>query len=157
MKTLVTYFSHTGQTSRVAKEIAKRCSGDLDAIQEARRDNTWWAACRSGWDTVVRAAPPIQKPKRNPGAYDLVIIGVPVWRLGLAPPVRSYVQQYAPRFKRVAFFCAEGGTADERGFAELSKICGMPPVATLAVTRKHLPASANMKELSDFVDSMLLD
>ena len=154
MKTLVTYFSRTGQTSRMAKEIAKRCAGDLDAIATVDRIDSRWAQLRSGWHELVRAAPPIQKPSRNPGLYDLVIIGAPVSRFGLAPPVRSYARQYSGRFKQVAFFCAEGGSDDALGFAELSRLCGKRPVATFAVARKHLPPAAHIEELVDFVDSV---
>ena len=154
MKTLVTYFSRTGQTSRVAKEIAKRCGGDLDAIWPADRAHSRWGQLRSGWQEWVRAAPPIQKPTRNPGNYDLVIIGAPVSRFGVASPVRSYARQYAGRFKQVAFFCAEGSYDDARGFAELSQLCDKHPVATFAVARKHLPPAAHIQDMVDFVDSV---
>ena len=33
MKTLVVYFSRTGHTARIAKEIARRCEADIDAVQ----------------------------------------------------------------------------------------------------------------------------
>ena len=154
MKTLVTYFSATGQTRRVAQEIAKRCGGDLDPIYMAQHIDSRWARWHAGWHALVRAAPPIRKPSRNPALYDLVIIGAPVSRFGLAPPVRSYVRQYADRFKHVAFFCAEGNFDDAPGFAELSKLCGKRPMATFAVARKHLPVAAHIKDLVDFVDSV---
>ena len=93
MKTPVTYFSATGQTRRVAQEIAKRCGGDLDPIYMAQHIDSRWAGWHAGWHALVRAAPPIKKPSRNPALYDLVIIGAPVSRFGLAPPVRSYVRQ----------------------------------------------------------------
>ncbi len=154
MKTLVTYFSCTGQTARIAKEIAKCCDGHLDAIWPQQADDSWLAAWRYGWQALVRAEPPIQRPNRNPAAYDLVVIGAPILRVGLAAPVRSYVRQYAGRFKKIAFFCAEGGGVEERGFAELSKLCGKPPVATFAVTRRRLPTAASRKEIFDFADSV---
>ena len=154
MRTLVTYFSRTGQTSRLAREIAKRCDADLDPICSVEPVDSRWGQVRCAWHDLTRAAPPIQKPRRNPANYDLVIIGAPVFRFGVAPPVRSYVRQFADRFKQVAFFCGEGGAGDTRVFAELSALCGKRPVATFAVVRKHLPAVAHIKELTDFVDSV---
>ncbi len=154
MKTLVTYFSRTGQTTRIAKEIATRCDAHLDTIHPQRHDDSWFAGWSDGWHALIRAEPPIQRPGRNPGLYDLVVIGVPIWRVGLAPPVRTYVKQYADRFKQIAFFCAEGQGPDARGFAELSRLCGKRPVATFAVARKRLPTIATRKQLVDFVDSV---
>lgn len=154
MKTLVTYFSRTGQTARVAKEIAKRCDGHVDAICPQHSADSWLGAWRSGWQALMQAEPPIQRPLRNPAAYDLVIIGVPVWRVGLAAPVRSYVRQYAPRFKEVAFFCAEGRGAEASGFAELARLCGKKPIAVFNVARKHLPTAAHRKDVFDFVESV---
>ncbi len=154
MKTLVTYFSRTGQTARVAKEIAKRCDGHVDAICPQLNSDSWLGAWRSGWQALVRAEPPIQRPLRNPAAYDLVIIGVPVWRVGLAAPVRSYVREYAPRFKQIAFFCAEGRGVEASGFAELAKLCGKKPIAVFAVTRRHLPTAAHRKDVHEFVESV---
>ncbi|MCY7308157.1 MAG: hypothetical protein LH632_18880 [Rhodoferax sp.] len=154
MKTLVTYFSRTGQTSRIAKEIAMRCNAHLDPIHAQAQGMTWLAGWRYNWQALVHSAPPIQRPVRNPANYDLVVIGVPISRAGLAPPVRSYIRQYAARIQQIAFFCAEGEGREERGFAELSKLCGKQPKATLAVARKCLPAIASRAQLIDFVDSI---
>ncbi len=154
MKTLVVYFSRNGQSGRLAREIAKRCHADLDVIRELHEHDGWRAKWRAGWNALVRAAPPIRHPTRNPAHYDLVIIGAPVWKLGLAPPVRSYVRQFAAQFKQVAFFCAEGGSDDERVFAALGRACGKRPIATFAVDRKHLPPAAHIERMSDFLEGM---
>lgn len=156
MKALVVYFSRNGQSIRLAREIAKRCHADLDVIRELHEHDGWRARWRSGWHALVRAAPPIRYPTRNPARHDLVIIGVPVWKLGLAPPVRSYVQQFGAQFKQVAFFCAEGGSSDERVFAALGRACGKWPIATFAVDRKHLPPAAHIEGMSDFLHGMHL-
>ena len=156
MKTLVVYFSRAGNTNRLAKEIAKRCHGDLDVIVEQNDPASLTGKLRGAWDTLTKAEAPIQGALRNPARYDLVIIGSPVWNLGVPPPLRTYLRQYAGRFKQVAFFCAEGGSSDARTFAELSKLCGKQPIATFAVERKHLPPAAHMEGVSGFMDNLNL-
>ena len=156
MKSLVVYFSLAGHTTRLAKEIAKRCNGDLDVIQEQHDRDSWSGKLRSTWDSLTGAEAAIQKPTHNPARYDLVIIGSPALSRGVAPPVRAYIRQYADGFKRVAFFCAEGGSTDERTFAELSRLCGKRPVATFAVNRKHLPLAAHKEGVSGFMDNLHL-
>jgi flavodoxin len=154
MKTLVVYFSRTGQTTRVAKEIARQCDAHLDGIRPQNHEASWFADWRYSWQTLTHAEPPICRPTRNPANYDLVILGVPIARTGLAPPVRSYVRQYGDRIQHMALFCAEGTGIDDQGFSELSALYGKKPVATFGVSRKHLPTIAHRKQLIDFVDSI---
>lgn len=154
MKILVTSFSRTGQTTRIAREIARQCDAHLDVVQVPFQEDSWLAPWRYQWQTLVRAEPPIQRPGRNPGNYDLVVVGVPISPVGPAPPIRSYLRQYASRIRQIAFFCAEGSGVDERGFAELGRLYGKPPVATFTVARKSLPTMASRKQLIDFVDSI---
>jgi hypothetical protein len=156
MKTLVVYFSRTGHGARVAREIARQCQADLDAIRELSQSGGWGATWSSCWRTLARQETPIHRPARNPARYELVVIGAPVSKLGLAPPVRSYLRQFAERFKQVAFFSAEGGSDDMRLFDELGRLCGKQPVATFAVQRKNLPLPAHSEGLSGFLDSIHL-
>lgn len=154
MKTLVVYFSLSGHTRQVASEIATRCGADLEAIREHQDRSGAWGYLRSAWQAMLRAAPPIKPAARDPAGYELVIIGTPIWSFHLAPPVRSYAQQYARHFKQVAFFCTEGGSGDQRAFDELSRICGKTPVATFVVTETQLPGPAHSEPLRHFVSRL---
>jgi len=155
MKTLVVYFSRSGHTEQVAGEIARRCSADLETIREARDRTGVWGYCRAAWDALVRAAPPVLAPVRDPAQYDLVVIGTPIWNFQLAPPVRSYAKQQAARFKQVAFFCTEGGSGDKNAFDELSRICGKSPISTMVVTESQLPEPAHSQRLQGFVAQLV--
>lgn len=148
MKTLVLYFSRTGQTGQVAKEIAKHCAADLEAVRLVHPTQSVW---RSAWQALTRTHPPIHKPVRNPRFYDLVVIGAPVQHNGVAAPMRSYLQKYAERFNQVAFFCAESSGSPDSGFAEMSRLCGKPPAATLALEKHRLPVAAHKKEMAEFL------
>ena len=154
MKILVVYFSRNGQTARMAKEVARRCGADLEAIREPDSSSAWGTRWRAAWQMLVRSEPPILQPLRNPRRYELVIIGSPASSLGVAPAVRTYVRQYRDSFKQVAFFCAEGTDADERVFAELTRMCGKSPEATFRVRRKGLPPAAHKDGLTDFVNDL---
>lgn len=150
MKTLVAYFSRTGHTQQLASEIARICDADLEAIREGSDRSGPWGYLRTTWQALWRAATPILPGAKDPSRYDLVVIGTPIWDFGLASPVRSYARQHAAHFKRVAFFCTEGGSGDARAFAELRRICGQAPVATLALTERQLPEPAHREPLQGF-------
>jgi len=133
VKTLVAYYSRTGHTHQLAREIAACCGADVEKITDGIDRSGPWGYLRSGWQALFGATPPIRRAARDPRDYDLVIIGTPVWNWSPAAPVRSYVVQHAGQFKRVAFFCTEGGSGADRVFAELQGICGQLPLATIAV------------------------
>jgi flavodoxin len=156
-KVLVVYYSRAGHTARIAKEIARRCLGDVDEILEQEAPVTMTSRWHAVWRTLLQSDVPIRRPARHPGRYELVIIGAPVGGTGIPPAVRTYARQYADHFKRVAFFCAEGGTADERAFAELTRLCQKRPIATYAVDRKHLPVAAHRQGVSGFMDALHLE
>lgn len=154
MRILVVYFSRNGHTARMAKEIARRCGGDLEAIQEMHAGDGIWARWRERWQSLVQASPQIRHPQHNPARYELLIIGSPSLRLGIAPAVRAYILRYRDRFRHVAFFCAEGSGVDQRVFATLERLCGRKPAATFSVARKGLPPAAHREGLTDFMNEI---
>lgn len=152
MKTLVVYYSRTGHTDQVAREIAARCKGDLEQIRDDGIDRSGlWGYLRSGWQAFSGASPAIRRATRKPGDYDLVVIGTPVWNWSLAAPVRSYAVRHAGQFKRVAFFCTEGGSGEGRAFAELQRICSKPPLATITVKEPELDRPKHEQPLQHFL------
>ncbi len=65
--------------------------------------------------------------------------------------MRTYALRHAGKFKQVAFFCTEGGSGDRRVFDESQRICGRPPLATIAVTDRKLDPPKHARPLSSFL------
>jgi flavodoxin len=152
MKTLVVYYSRTGHTEKLAKEIAARCGADLERILDDGDDRAGpWGYLRSSWQAFSGSRPGIRRATRPPAEYDLVVIGTPVWNWGLSAPVRTYVMRHAAQFKRVAFFCTEGGSGERRAFAELERLCGQAPLATIAVKEGELAPPRHAQPLRRFL------
>jgi flavodoxin len=147
---LVVYYSRSGHTRQLAKEVAKQLGADLEEIREQGSNNGFWSYWRSGWQVLTRAEPPIAPASNDPALYDRVVIGTPIWIQHPAPAVRTWVRHHAPSFKQVAFFCTEGGNGDRQAFGELSRLCGKLPIATLTVTEKQLPAELHADQLKHF-------
>jgi flavodoxin len=152
MKTLIAYYSRTGNTEQLAEEIGAHCKADIDRIRDDGVDrNGLCGYLRSGWQAASGATPAIKRATRNAAGYDLVVIGAPVWNWSLAAPVRTYARRHAGQFKRVAFFCTEGGSGDRRVFDELTRTCGKPPRATMAVKERELDPPKHAKSLKRFL------
>jgi flavodoxin len=152
MKVLVAYFSRTGHTETVAREISARTNADLAAIRDAETKRTGLGGyVRSGWQAFRGTKPPILPDTHTPADYDLVVIGTPIWNWRPSAPVRTYITQHVREFSRVAFFCTEGGSGDHRVFAEMQALCGCAPAATLAVKESEIKRCGYEAALDSFV------
>ena len=136
-RTLIVYHSRTGHTRRVAQALARRLDADLDEIRivQPLAGIAGYAMCAI--EAIAGLAPALRPMHRNPAAYELVVIGTPVWFWSLASPVRSWLERNPPKH-RVAFFCTMGGSGAGRVFATMAELAGREPVATLALLEKEL-------------------
>jgi flavodoxin len=157
MKALIVYYSRSGHTRKIAHELIERCNADSEEIALVDEPGTGMLGYLSaGWSALTRKEAKLKPTRKNPRNYDVVILGTPVWNYALSPPVRAYAKQHAHEFKKVAFFCTEGGSGDQKAFAQLAQACGKQPIATLAVTEKELPAQAHRAALDKFVEQLRL-
>lgn len=47
---------------------------------------------------------------KDPAAYDLLVIGTPVWAWTFTPAIRSFFAQAALKDKKIALFCTHEGS-----------------------------------------------
>ena len=103
-KTLIVFHSRTGYTRRVARDLAGRLGADLDEIRivQPMHGPLGYALCAI--EAIAGLAPALRPAHRDAAAYDLVVVGTPVWFWSLASPVRSWLERFGRRGKRFAFF-----------------------------------------------------
>jgi menaquinone-dependent protoporphyrinogen IX oxidase len=92
---------------------------------------------------------------RQPSAYDLVIIGSPIWNISLSSPVRTYFRQHRRDLRDVAFFCTCGGSGVDRVFKQMTEEAGQRPVALLAVREAELDSSRTATAISKFCGALV--
>ena len=148
---LVAYYSMTGRTRAIAKEIGRATGADIEEIREPRMREGVPGLWRALLDALARRRTPILSPHRDPAHYDLVIIGGPIWAGRMGSPVRAFAKQYLGQARQVAFFCTAGGPKADEAFADLQRLCGHAPSATWPVDAKHLEAESHRAELAHFV------
>lgn len=148
---LVAYYSMSGNTRSLAKEIRGWLQADIEEIIEPHHRRGRIGIARALLDTALRRRPRIIAAGKDPAEFDLLVLGGPIWAGRIAAPVRSYAARYGMLARRVAFFCTEGGEGSQAAFSELEKLCRKAPVATLVVTAAQLPIGAHVAELSQFI------
>ncbi len=129
-KALVVYFSHSGNTESVAKEIQSQTGADifkiipvtpyttnyntlLDVAQKEKRD---------------KARPAISGTVENLDDYDIIYLGFPNWWADMPMILYTFLDTYDLSGKTIAPFVTSGGS----GFSNtISTIKSMEPNATV--------------------------
>jgi hypothetical protein len=161
MRTLVLYFSNTGNTRKVGEVLAKQTGAEFGEIT-CSAYLRWYGPVLMAWDIFTGGRPPVDTLAMQATHYDLIILGSPVWGARCAPPVRSVLRNWQLKADRLALFVTCRGTSPnsppERAIAEMTQLAPMPPLATaifrereihndqfidsaLAFTQKLLPAA----------------
>ena len=137
MRTLVIYYSRTGTTARVARELRDLLNCDLLEVKD-RKDRGgaigYVVACK---DAAMKRPTDIAPLNVDLTGYDLLIFGTPVWAFTMAPAVRTAMEA-APAGAKVALFCTMNSSGQNRTFADMAGLCATAPLATLALTRKQV-------------------
>jgi flavodoxin len=149
-RTLVAYYSRSGNTQALARELGAALGADVEEIVEPRHRRGPGGYVRSLIDVFTGRSPPVAVPHNDPAKYDLVLLGGPVWAGHIASPLRSFAGRYAADAPQIAFFCTEGGQGAERAFAELQQVCERAPKATLVVDARHLAPEKHREAVKDF-------
>ena len=120
MKTLVAYFSATGTTEQVAKELADVTGGTLYEIKPEVRytdsDLDWHDRnSRSSVEMMNRnSRPAIIKDLNDADGYDRIFIGFPVWWYTAPTIINTFIETYGFEGKTVILFATSGGSTVDK-------------------------------------------
>ena len=127
MKTLVAYFSATGTTAAVAKDLAEVTGATLYEIKPEVR----YTAADLDWrDKTSRSSvemqdhnsrPAIVKDLEDADSYDRIYIGFPVWWYTAPTIINTFIEAYGFKGKTVIFFATSGGSSIDKANADFRK------------------------------------
>jgi menaquinone-dependent protoporphyrinogen IX oxidase len=154
MKTLVVYYSLSGTTRTVAQAIAKELDADVEEIRCARYQPGFWGFVKAGYDSWRHRLPAIEELKHAASAYDLVLVGGPMWAFHAATPVRAYLRKQAGRLADVAFFLTHGGAPADKAFREMQVLAARAPISTLVVRDQDAKAGRFTPAVASFAAAL---
>lgn len=108
MRTLVIYFSNTGNTQKVAKQLAGRLGADLAEVT-CGTYLRWYGPLAVAWDIFTRHIPKVDVLVPVGAHYDVVVVGGPVWAAHAAPPVLALADHPVLNATHTAFFVTCSG------------------------------------------------
>lgn len=136
-KILVVFYSRTGTTRRAASALAAMLAADVEEIILTQGRSGQFGYLRSLIEAINRKPADIVAPKRDPAAYDLVVIGSPVWAGCVSSPVRAYLDANQRRLPQVAFFCSFAQRGAESALAQMRMLARQAPLAECRVTPRE--------------------
>ncbi|MBQ9889724.1 MAG: NAD(P)H-dependent oxidoreductase [Bacteroidales bacterium] len=116
MKTLVAYFSATGTTKAVAKDLAEEAGAILYEIKPKVKytaaDLDWRdKQSRSSVEMADKTSrPAIVKDLEDSESYDVIYIGFPIWWYTAPTIINTFIETYGFEGKTVIFFATSGGS-----------------------------------------------
>lgn len=122
---LIVYFSHSGNTRRLAACIQRLTGGDMAQI-------TPLTPYPQDYDAVVELArqeqrrnvrPPIAAMQPDPAAYDTLFLGYPNWWGTFPMPVATFLENYPVGNKTLVPFCTHEGSRLGKSEQDLRRLC----------------------------------
>ncbi|MEI7826782.1 MAG: hypothetical protein WCI87_03175 [Euryarchaeota archaeon] len=154
MKPLVVFYSRTGSTKQVGEALAQTLNCDSEELVDTKKRSGPLGYVRAGKDAQAKTLTTLADIKHDPSAYDLVILGTPIWARTLSSAMRTYITNNKSKFKRVAFFCTQGGTENQQLFDEMEALCERHPVNVLALLEKEVKEGAYQEKIHQFADGL---
>ena len=131
MKTLVAYFSATGTTEAVAKDLAEVTGATLYEIKPEVKytaaDLDWRnQASRSSVEMKDKnSRPAFVKDLKDADSYDVIYIGFPVWWYTAPTIINTFIEAYGFEDKTVIFFATSGGSTIDKAILLLAIIVSL--------------------------------
>lgn len=144
---LVVNYSYTGVSLRVAQLLASHNGWPLgtvhDRLPRAGMSGTW----RCVLDSLLERRPRIRYTGPRPEEFRTVVLVAPIWMYRLAGPMRSFLHDH--RLRRVAVVVTMGSAGASNAFAEVQRLTGKTPIATLALTTREVDSGSGTTRLLD--------
>lgn len=124
-KSLIIYFSHSGNTERVAEIIQKNNGGELFRIETATpypsdyHETTEIVQEEFNTNTYPALK---QATVENLAEYDTIFLGFPIWWGTMPMAVQNFVRLNDFSGKTIVPFCTHGGSRFDRSISDLERL-----------------------------------
>ena len=124
-KILIVYFSHTGNTRKIAKQIHTNIGGDLIEIETIDKypadHNEILEQARKEINAGYK--PALKTKIEGISEYTVFFLGYPNWWGTIPTPVSAFLAEYDLSGKIIAPFCTHGSAGLARTVEAIKKIC----------------------------------
>ena len=111
MKTALIYYSYEGNSALIAEAVKAGLAVDVFEIKtvNTKKRKGFTKYLWGGYQAVMGRKPALLPLSVDVNAYDLIILGTPVWAGSPAPALVSFLSKTAITGKKLALFCCHAG------------------------------------------------
>ena len=156
-KILTAYFSASGNTKKLAKNIAEAAGSDLFEIAPKppyTNDDLNWMNKKSRSSIEMNdknSRPEIEGKVENMDVYDVVLIGFPIWWYEAPRIIQTFLESYDFSGKTIITFATSGGSGMGKTNGILKKSCS--PKTTWH-DGKRFGGSTDIGTIKQWLDSL---
>ena len=155
MKALVVFYSMTGNTEKVARELARRLEADIEVIEGRAKRSGAIGRLRSVFEAIFKIPAENFPSTREDADYDIVVLGGPVWAKNMASPVRAFIRSEGAHINNLAVFCTEMGSGGAHVLDQMAALWGGAATAKMTITDDEIKSDMLHKKVSEFADAIL--
>lgn len=147
MKTLIAYYSLTGNNARLAQRLHEQLDSELDPIVDVRPNgstarNAFRALCKMTTDVAF---------SKDPRGYDQVILVTPFWVGRLPPATRAYLRRHRAALDRLFILSICGrGEGNKNALADVEATAGRRPLASLLLREADAGDDESKRKIDRF-------
>ena len=153
-KILVSYFSATGTTKKVAEKIASAVSGDLFEIEPVNKytekDLDWMdKQSRSSVEMNKNIKPEISNKILNLNDYDTILLGFPIWWYKEPTIIDKFLEENDMTGKNIYVFVTSGSSPIDSTYKSLQN--NFPNLNF--ISGKRFSSSDNDETITEFINN----
>jgi flavodoxin len=108
LKSLVVYYTRSGNTRFVAQTIAAEIGADIEEVVDLKKRSGVLGWLSSGKDARQGKETNISPTTKLPVDYELIIVGTPVWAGKPTPAINTYLKKNDLSGKKIAAYFTQG-------------------------------------------------
>jgi sulfatase modifying factor 1 len=123
-KILIVYFSWSGNTRGIARQIQKMTGADIFEIELVTPYSSDYNTVldQAQRDQHKQARPELANHVKEMGQYDTIMLGYPNWWASIPTPIASFLEEYDFAGKTILPFCSHGGGRFGQSLTTIAKL-----------------------------------
>lgn len=151
--TLIVYYSHSGNTRKLANLIAQQIDADcLEIIPEKPYPNDYTSVVNQAKQEISRNfRPALKNAQINLNKYTTIFIDSPNWWSSIAPPIATFIDINDLSAKKIIPFCTHGGGGFGHIPQDIKRLCKN---ATVLNGFANYGSSINLQEVKKWLSKL---
>lgn len=155
-KSLVVYFSYSGNTEKIANLIAQETAADTFEIVPVNAYPADYDACvdLASEEKSQKARPEIKDTVSNLDTYDTIYLGYPCW-WGTAPMITfTFLESYDMRGKTIIPFTTHGGSGFGSSVNDIKTVASGAEVSEDGLSIRDSEVDNSRDTISSWIESL---